>query len=148
MTFDIKEYCNCFLTGSRLWFQGRYMEFWNHSHRVGDRLCTLSPLPSHEGEHSGCSEIWISVWHESQLVAFTSVKKNILALRNFLFNQLVLWRFIISKKRKWSERNWTWDVVLCILCEGPQYFYFPQHFSYSLLVSTFFPQICNISIVY
>lgn len=26
------------------------MEFWNHSHRVSNGLCTLSPLPSHEGE--------------------------------------------------------------------------------------------------
>lgn len=43
---------HCAPTGSRLWFQSRYMELWDHSHRVGDRLCTLSPLPSHEGEHS------------------------------------------------------------------------------------------------
>lgn len=38
-------------TGARLRFQSRYMEFWNHSHRVSDRLCALSPISSYEGEH-------------------------------------------------------------------------------------------------
>lgn len=28
------------------------MEFWNYSYRISHRLCTLSPLPSHEGERS------------------------------------------------------------------------------------------------
>lgn len=36
--------------GARLRLQSRYMEFWNHGHRVSDGLCALSPVSSNEGE--------------------------------------------------------------------------------------------------
>lgn len=42
--------CDCACTGEGLRLQGRYLEFWDHGHRARHGGCTLSQIPTHEGE--------------------------------------------------------------------------------------------------
>lgn len=99
-------------TGSRLWFQSRYMEFWNYSHRASDRLCTLSPLPSHEGEHCGCYH-WM-LFHQC-VVLITACEHNL------------TWSAFALETKRWIKRK--------------SYFYLPQHFFYSFLLWLSFPHL-------
>lgn len=61
------------------------MEFWNYSYRISHRLCTLSPLPSHEGERSlNVTLFWIPCWCVSAgiLTSVCLLKVLMLTLQN------------------------------------------------------------------
>jgi hypothetical protein len=87
-------------TGTRLWLQSRHLEFWNHCHRVGHRVCTLPPIPTHEGEPDHCisrsqtgSEIGLTnePWKGKLLpYVYVTSERTLECLWPFLFSSQVL----------------------------------------------------------
>lgn len=54
--------CDCACAGEGLRLQGWYLEFWDHGHRARHGGCTLSQIPTHEGEGTGsCQRCTINV---------------------------------------------------------------------------------------
>lgn len=54
--------CDCACAGEGLRLQGWYLEFWDHGHRACHGGCTLSQIPTHEGEGTGsCQRCTINV---------------------------------------------------------------------------------------